>query len=154
MKFLKMTVKNIQFHGIRSDHCKHNKSSTWNIHFKLNFSNFLLDFHPKTGPFWLLEGDIFPFYVRSLMHIPMDHIDFYTKMSPFVKKYYCKIALLESPLSKSCVTLNKRGHTFLLCLVTDPARLVIKDEIPRPKSHNWMKKGENITQLCKIMIIG
>ena len=133
MKFLKMTVKNIQFHGIRSDHCKHNKSSTWNIHFKLNFSNFLLDFHPKTGPFWLLEGDIFPFYVRSLMHIPMDHIDFYTKMSPFVKKYYCKIALLESPLSKSCVTLNKGGLTFLLCLVTDPARLVIKDEIPRPK---------------------
>ena len=85
-----------------------------------------------------MECDILQFYVRSLMHIPMvhipmDHIDFYTKMSPFVKKYYCKIALLESPLSKSCVTLNKGGLTFLLCLVTDPARLVIKDEIPRPK---------------------
>ena len=51
MKFLKMTVKNVQFHGIRCDHCKHNKSSTWNIHFKLNFQIFYSIFTLKQDPF-------------------------------------------------------------------------------------------------------
>ena len=51
------------------------------------------------------------------MQNSMDHIDlFSTKMSPFVKKHSCLTALLESPLSKSCATLNKEGLTFLLCL--------------------------------------